>query len=72
MIPKSESKSQILAWELKDAAWQEVDHLPLDEAIQARLDASARSVIQMGLSLPVRDPRSNRKYPSNVSRSRSE
>jgi hypothetical protein len=46
-----------LTWELKDEAWQEVAHLPLEEAVRERLRRSAETMRRLGLQNHVRDPR---------------
>lgn len=61
MIEIKESQAQILAWELKDEAWAEVAHLPLDEAIRERLKRSAEVVRALGFEDRIRDPRTGRK-----------
>lgn len=63
IIPK-ESDAQLLTWELKDAAWQEVADLPLDEAISERLRRSAETVRRLGMENRVRDPRIRRTLKS--------
>jgi hypothetical protein len=57
MNERAESQAQLLAWELKDAAWREVEHLPLDEALRARMKASAATAQALRLPMPVHDPR---------------
>jgi hypothetical protein len=57
MTIRPDSKAQQLAWELKDAAWREVEHLPLAEALRRRLADSAAAAGELGLRMPVRDPR---------------
>ncbi|MEK7795414.1 MAG: hypothetical protein AAB353_12835 [Candidatus Hydrogenedentota bacterium] len=57
MIGPNESQAQRLTWELKDDAWREVAHLPLDEAIRKRLKLATEAVRECGLEDRVLDPR---------------
>ena len=52
-----ESQAQLLTWALKDEAWAEVAHLPLEEALRERRRRSAETVRALGLEHRVRDPR---------------
>jgi hypothetical protein len=57
MIERKETEAQLLTGRLKDEAWEEVAHLPLQEAFRERMRRSAETVRALGLNLPVRDPR---------------
>ncbi len=57
MIELKESQAQSLTWKLKDDAWKEVEHLPLEEAIARRLAISAEAIRELGFEHRVRDPR---------------
>ena len=50
-----ESKALLEVREWKAAGWQEVAHLPLDEAIQKRLKDSAKSAERLGFHVPKRE-----------------
>jgi len=52
-----ETNAQIETWDLKDAAWNDVAHLPLVEAFAERRRASRQTVNELGLEDRVRDPR---------------
>lgn len=54
---KKETDAQRETWELKDAAWKDVAHLPLAEAFAERRRASMQTVKELGLEDRVRDPR---------------
>lgn len=58
MTIRPDSKAQQLAWALKDAAWREVEQMPLAEALRRRLADSPAAAAELGLRMPVRDPRS--------------
>jgi hypothetical protein len=47
-----ESKAMIEVREWKAAVWQEVAHLPLDEAITKLLADSAKSAERLGFAIP--------------------
>ena len=55
MAKIKESKALLEIREWKAAGWREVAHLPLDEAIQKRLDDSAKSVERLGFHVPKRE-----------------
>lgn len=57
MIEPKETDAQLLAWQLKDEAWQEVAHLPLEAALRERMRRSAQTVHALELEIPIRDPR---------------
>lgn len=53
-------KAQLLAWELKDDAWREVEDLPLLEAFRERRKRAEATVeLLAGKSDPI-DPRTTR------------
>lgn len=54
-----ESQGQLLAWELKAAAWSEVAHLPLAEALRERTRISNETVKRLGLTHLIRTPRAS-------------
>lgn len=57
MIERKETDAQLLAWQLKDEAWEEVAHLPLEEAFRERMRRSAEAMEALKLGVHVRDPR---------------
>lgn len=50
MMKHHDTEAQKLATELKQAAWQEVDHLPVAEALRMRLKVSAASARALGMA----------------------
>ena len=50
-----ESKALLEVREWKAAVWQEVAHLPLDEAINKLLEDSAKSAARLGFHVPKRE-----------------
>lgn len=57
MKQRPESHAQIHARELKEMAWREVEHLPVEEALRARMQSASASARGLNLPIPVRDPR---------------
>lgn len=54
MAEIKESKALLEVREWKAAAWREVAHLPLDEAIKKRLADSAKTAARLGFHVPKR------------------
>ena len=55
MTRMKESKALLEVREWKAAAWREVAHLPLDEAIMKRLADSAKTAERLGFHIPKRE-----------------
>ena len=55
MAEIKESKALLEVREWKAAVWQEVAHLPLDEAINKLLADSAKSAKRLGFHIPTRE-----------------
>lgn len=53
-MKNKDSKALLEVWEWKEKAYQEVEHLPIDQALKKRLDDSLQTVSQLGL--PVSNP----------------
>ena len=55
MAEMKESKALLEVREWKAAVWQEVAHLPLDEAISKLLEDSAETAKRLGFHIPTRE-----------------
>lgn len=53
-------KAQLLAWELKDDAWREVEGLPLLEAFRVRRERAEAMVEMLAGKSDRKDPRTTR------------
>ena len=45
---KPETKAMLETWEVKEEAWKEVAHLPLDKAIEERLRIAETTARRLG------------------------